>query len=184
MCDGRDLTAQRSHGLARGRSPRERPDQIQHPEGVPECDVSSTYLNLNAHVIFATKARAPMIADAWIQDLHGYLGGTLRGLGAIPIAVGGVSDHVHLLFGIKATHSIADLVREVKKASAVWGQQHYQAFRWQSGYAAFSVGHADVPRVAAYVGRQQAHHSTVSSAEELRQLLAELEIEHDERYFE
>lgn len=59
--------------------------------------MASTYLSLRAHVVFSTKNRAPLIKKAWRDDLHGCMGGILKNLGAIPIAIGGVDDHVHLL---------------------------------------------------------------------------------------
>jgi len=57
-----------------------------------------------------------MIDSAWRSRLQEYLGGTIRGLGGFPEEVGGVADHVHLLAGLKATHCLADVLRELKKA--------------------------------------------------------------------
>jgi len=151
---------------------------------VPESPVASTYLSLNVHVIFATKGRRPLIADEWRGDLHAYLGGTLRGLGAHPFAIGGVADHVHLLAGLRGIHAVADLVREVKKASSSWASARAPGFAWQEGYAALSVRAEDVCAVADYIGRQEEHHRRLSSAEELRQILAEAGVEVDERFFD
>lgn len=125
-----------------------------------------------------------MIGDAWRTDLHAYLGGTVRGLGASPVIVGGVADHVHILVGLRGNHAISDLVREVKKASTAWARQHYHAFAWQGGYGAFSIAFGDVPRVVAYIANQEEHHRTVSSADELRTIMAEFGVEFDEQYFE
>ena len=125
-----------------------------------------------------------MIDPNWGKDLHAYVGGTVRGLGATPFAVGGVADHVHVLAGLKATHNVADLVREVKKASSIWGAQRYHQFAWQAGYGAFSVGSRDLDAAVAYVNGQEEHHRTISSAEELRLLLAEHGVPLDERFFE
>lgn len=124
-----------------------------------------------------------MIASDWRPRLHAYLGGTLRGLGATPLAIGGVDDHVHLLVGIKATHAVADLVRETKKASTEWvrGEQGLRDFRWQEGYAALSVGSPEP--VVAYIANQEAHHRKLDSADELRALLEEAGVEIDPRYF-
>lgn len=82
--------------------------------------MSSTYLSLHYHLVFSTKNRDPFIALAWRARLHEYLGGTVAGLGGFPQGVGGVADHVHLLVGLKATHTLADFMRELKKASSVW----------------------------------------------------------------
>ncbi len=54
--------------------------------------VSATYINLAIHVVFATRGRMPKIADAWRQDLHAYIAGTLSGLGAEAVIVGGTMD--------------------------------------------------------------------------------------------
>ncbi len=59
--------------------------------------MGSTFCSLRAHIVFSTKERRPFIQDGWRSDLHRYLGGTSKGLKAIPEAIGGVADHVHLL---------------------------------------------------------------------------------------
>ena len=104
--------------------------------------MSSTYLSLHCHLVFSTKNRVPAIAADWQARLHEYLGGTIVGLGGFPQGVGGVADHVHLLVGLKATHCLADVLRELKKASSVWVHEQIglRSFAWQDGYAAFTVG--------------------------------------------
>ena len=64
----------------------------------------STFHSIHFHIVFSTKHRKPWIDDKWIGDLHGYLGGTVNGLGAAPLKIGGVADHVHMLVGCKTTH--------------------------------------------------------------------------------
>jgi putative transposase len=146
--------------------------------------MASTYLALNVHVIFATKGRAPVIADEWREDLHAYIGGTIRGLQAVPTIVGGVADHVHFLAGLRGTHAVADLVREIKKVSNQWAREKYRGFQWQDGYAALSVSPSEIDRVVAYIGNQDAHHRKLSSEDELRAILAEAGIEFKEKFFE
>jgi putative transposase len=144
----------------------------------------STYNSLTIHAVFATKHRAPMIDPAWVRDLHAYQVGILRNLGATPLAVGGVADHVHLLFGIRPSHSLADVIREVKRASSVWAAERYAPFKWQAGYGAFSVCYDRIPPLRAYIANQEEHHRQLSSEDELRALLAEHGVPVDERFFE
>ncbi|MBS1709153.1 MAG: transposase [Armatimonadetes bacterium] len=144
----------------------------------------ATYLSLFVHLVFATKGRVDVIRPEWRSDFHGYIGGTLRGLSAVPLAVGGVGDHVHALVGIRAAVTVADLVRETKKASTTWARQHYSGFAWQEGYGAFSVSRGDTDAVIAYILGQEEHHRRVSSSDELRALLAEFGVSFDERFFE
>jgi REP element-mobilizing transposase RayT len=78
----------------------------------------STHLCLDYHVVFSTKNREPWIGPAWRDELHGYVGGCVRELNGVPLAVGGIADHIHLLVGLKATHSLARVVQDIKRASS------------------------------------------------------------------
>jgi REP element-mobilizing transposase RayT len=78
----------------------------------------STYLSLHYHLVFSTKDRTPLIQRSWRPRLHESLGGTLAGLDGFPQGVGGTADHVHLIVGLKATHCLADFMRDLKKASS------------------------------------------------------------------
>jgi REP element-mobilizing transposase RayT len=80
--------------------------------------MSSTHLSLHYHIIFGTKNHEPLIAPTWRGKLHAYLSGIIRTLGGVPENIGGVSDHVHLLIGLRATHCLADVLRELKSVSS------------------------------------------------------------------
>ncbi len=125
-----------------------------------------------------------MIDKALQGELHAYIGGCIRGMGAKPIIVGGVEDHVHILVALRGNHAVGDLVREVKKATNSWMKQQNGAFSWQEGYGAFSVSPGDIPRTTAYIENQEEHHRALSSADELRTLMEEFGIEFDDRFFE
>jgi REP element-mobilizing transposase RayT len=148
--------------------------------------MSSTYLSLHYHLIFSTKDRRPFIAPAWCERLHEYLGGTIRGLDGFPEGVGGIADHVHLLVGLKATHCLADILRELKKASSAWVHDAIgePTFGWQDGYAAFTVSPTARSGVKAYIADQAAHHRKKSFREELKLLLQTAGVEYDERYLD
>src|SRR5262252_9364774 len=74
----------------------------------------STHTSLHCHIVFSTKERMAMISDEWRGRLHGYLGGIVNGLQAVPLAIGGVNDHVHLLARLKSSHRIDYFVRDLK----------------------------------------------------------------------
>ena len=144
-----------------------------------------SYASLHYHLVFATKERRPLIRDDWRPRLHEYLGGIVRGLGGFPEVAGGVADHVHLLVGLKPTHRLSDVLREVKSESSRWVHADLgeRGFQWQDGYAAFTVSASSRDGVRAYIANQQEHHRTRTSREELAQLLTKAGIEYDERYF-
>ena len=148
--------------------------------------MASTYLSLHYHLVFGTKNREPFIAAEWRPRLHEYLGGTISGLGGFPQGVGGVADHVHLLIALKATHCLADVLRELKKASSVWVHEQIglPAFAWQEGYAAFTVGAPARQEVQKYIANQEQHHRRKSFREELIEMLARAGIEYDPQYLD
>jgi REP element-mobilizing transposase RayT len=135
--------------------------------------MASTYLSLHYHIVFATKNREPIIRADWLPRLHEYLGGTLRGLGAFSEGIGGTQDHVHLLVSLKATHCLADVMRELKKASSVWVHDTLgeSRFAWQEGYAAFTVSATALDAVRRYIANQENHHREKSFREELVEML-------------
>jgi putative transposase len=148
--------------------------------------VSSTYLSLHYHLVFSTKHREPTIDASWRGRLHDYLGGTIRGLGGFSEGVGGEADHVHLLVGLKATHCLADIMRELKKVSSVWTHEQIglKSFAWQEGYAAFTVSPTSRPAVREYIARQVEHHSRQSYRDELIEMLERAGVEYDPRYLD
>jgi REP element-mobilizing transposase RayT len=148
--------------------------------------MGSTYLSLHYHLVFGTKNREPLIDSRWRSRLHEYLGGTVSGLGGIPDGIGGVADHVHLLVGLKATHCLADVLRELKKASSVWVHETigFPPFAWQEGYAAFTVSATAREAVQKYIANQEEHHRARSFREELIDLHNKAGIEFDPKYLD
>ena len=146
----------------------------------------STYTSLHYHIVFSTKGREPWIEASWRARLHEYLGGTLVGLGASSEIVGGIADHVHLLVTLKATHCLADFLREVKKASSVWVHDEMKraGFAWQEGYAAFTVSPSARESVRGYIAHQTEHHRKRSFREELVEMLGKVGVKYDARYLD
>ncbi len=146
----------------------------------------STYLSLHYHIVFGTKDRVPIIDSACRSRLHEYLGGTIRGLRGFPEEVGGVADHVHLLASLKATHCLADVLRELKKASSMWVHEEVRIshFAWQEGYAAFTVSATARESVRRYIVNQEEHHRWRTFRDEVVEMLEKAGIAYDPKYLE
>jgi putative transposase len=144
----------------------------------------STHLSLHCHLIFSTKDRRRLIADDWRERLHAYLGGAVRGCGGVAESIGGINDHVHLLMGLRATHRLADVLREIKASSSEWVHQKIglRAFAWQEGYGAFTVSASQLAAVKSYIARQEEHHRRRTFQEEYLQLLRQSGVAIDEKY--
>jgi len=148
--------------------------------------MSSIHLALYIHLVFSTKGQARTIDPAWQPQLHEHLGGVARKLGCEPIAVGGVSDHVHLLLSFRETHIISDLTDDLKTAASDWVHAEIgdPDFAWQEGSGAFGVSFSQLPTVSRYISDQEEYHRTRSYEDEFRELVAHAEVEFDARYLE
>jgi REP element-mobilizing transposase RayT len=144
----------------------------------------STHLSLHYHMIFSTKDRVALIHKDWRHRLHAYLGGIINDLGGVPETIGGLEDHVHLLIGLRATHCVADVLREVKSASSKGVHEEMQKplFSWQDGYGAFTVSASQINAVKEYIARQEEHHRKKTYQEEYLDFLIQSGVEYDERY--
>ncbi len=144
----------------------------------------STHTNLHYHLVFSTKDRAPLIGQDWRDKLHAYLGGIVRNLNGVALAVGGTEDHAHLLVGLKPTHRLADALRDIKQGSSEWVHKELcrRSFAWQPGYGAYTVSPSNVERVRHYVLHQDEHHRHKTFQEEYVEMLRTGGIEYDERF--
>lgn len=147
--------------------------------------MAHTFTNILIHAVFSTSGRAPLLADAIRPHAHAYIGGILRELHAIPIAIGGTADHVHLLTRMPTDLAISECMRVVKTNSSRWLKQRWPqrgAFAWQGGYGAFSVSESRRSAVIRYIHEQAQHHRRISFQEEFLTLLRKHSVEFDERY--
>jgi putative transposase len=142
--------------------------------------VSHTYTANYFHCIFSTKERKDLIPDNLRPELWAYLGGIAKNLGIVPVAIGGTSNHAHLLLGLKPNMNVAETVQRLKANSSRWMGEHGLSFEWQKGYAALSVSPSLVGSVRAYVLNQEEHHRKRSFEEEFLALLRKAGIAHDE----
>src|SRR3569832_251966 len=81
--------------------------------------------NVLVHLVFSTKNREPQISSEIRDELNAYVTGVLRNTGCRPIAIGGVEDHMHLLFAISRTITIAQITEKIKTSSAKWAKDNW-----------------------------------------------------------
>jgi putative transposase len=147
--------------------------------------VSQSYTNLIYHLIFSTKDRRPLITNVCEPRLYDYIGGTIRGLGGVSLALNGTEDHVHLLTKLPPNKALSDILRDLKANASGWMHNLFpevKEFSWQRGYGAFTVSQSNVEEVKRYVSQQKEHHARVSFRDEFIQFLRVNGIEYDERY--
>jgi REP element-mobilizing transposase RayT len=117
--------------------------------------------------------------------MHAYVGGICKTLDSMPIIIGGVADHVHILCQVSKNFAISKILAELKRVSSIWIKTKggmLTKFHWQNGYGAFSIGRSEIGAVEAYIKEQEKHHQKKTFQEEFRAFLIDYGIEFDERY--
>ena len=144
-----------------------------------------SFAQLYVHLIFSTKNRKPFLDDEVRSRVHGYLATVIRNLDSPYVVVGGVADHVHILFDMGKMHAPVEFVEQVKRESSKFVKTlgpRYEKFYWQRGYGMFSVSPTHLASAEQYVRQQEEHHRTKTFQEEFREFLKRYRIEYDEQY--
>jgi REP element-mobilizing transposase RayT len=117
---------------------------------------------LYVHLVWATWDRLPLVTPAIRVRLVAALEAKCRALRCPPLAIGCVSDHVHVLAELHPTVPVATLVKELKGSSSHLVTSAIAPgfpFKWQGSYGAFSVSTEGLPAVRDYVNGQDEHHA-------------------------
>ena len=147
--------------------------------------MSNTYTQIHIQTVFAVKYKEALISPEWSERLYKYMASIINNQGHKTLAIGGVANHVHLLFGFRPTQALSSLMLRVKRETSEWINKerltNFQ-FRWQEGYGAFSYSKSHVPGVILYILKQEKHHAKRSFREEYLDMLRKNEVEFDEPY--
>ena len=148
-----------------------------------------TYCSITYQIVFSTKYRKPCLIKAHRPRLYKSMHGILQKHKCLTYRIGGVADHVHLVFSLHRSVALADLVKALKLGCLAHDRREnlFPAFRgWQNGYAAFTYSAEAIPNLVDYVKRQEEHHrrSGMSFRGELIGMLEREGVEYDERYLE
>jgi REP element-mobilizing transposase RayT len=147
--------------------------------------VPQSFACLHHHLIFSTRNRHPLIAEALQPRLYEYIGGILRESKCCLVAAGGMPDHIHLLIDLSRELTIAEAVRLVKSNSSKWIHETFpdqKAFAWQTGYGALAVSYSNLESVKRYLASQAEHHRKLTFQEEFLAFLNRHKIPYEERY--
>ena len=147
--------------------------------------MSDSYTNLLYHIVFSTKDRRPFITSEHEVQLYDYLGGIVRSVGGISLALNGTEDHIHLLAKLRPDRAFSDVLRDLKANATGWMHDVFPSlkhFCWQRGYGAFTVSQSNVREVSRYIAGQKEHHRKISFRDEFIQFLQANGIDYNEQF--
>jgi putative transposase len=145
----------------------------------------STYTSILYQVVFSTKHRKPVLTKPNRARLFRHIMGILQDKRCHLYQVNGVEDHIHIVFALHPSISLAGLVKDIKLSTnrLIKEEGLFPGFEgWQEGYGAFTYSHEAKENLIRYVKRQEQHHSKVSSLDELIAYLKDQQIEYDPKY--
>ena len=147
--------------------------------------MANTYTQIHIQAVFSVQNRECIIQNIWKDELYKYITGIIQNNDHKLLAINGMPDHVHILFGLRPSQSISDLMQDIKGSSSKWinNKKFVRGkFSWQEGYGAFSYSKTDLPNVIQYINNQAIHHRGITFAEEYLEMLKKFEIDYDYRY--
>ena len=147
--------------------------------------MANTYTQIHIQSVFAVQNRNCVIGKAWKEELYKYITGIIQNHNHKVLAINGMPDHVHNLFGFRPTQSLSDLMQDIKGDSSKWINTKgflRSKFSWQEGYGAFSYSKSHVNNVIRYIQNQEEHHRKKTFNEEYLDMLRKFEIDFNEAY--
>ncbi len=145
----------------------------------------NTYTQIHIHGVFSVQNRLSLISGTWKNELYQYITGIVQHNGHKLLSIGGMPDHIHILFGMRPTQSLSDLMQDIKASSSGWiNKQGFikGKFSWQEGYGAFSYARSQLPGVIKYIQTQERHHVQKTFLEEYKGILKSFGTTYDERF--
>ena len=141
--------------------------------------MAHTYTQNLIHLVFSTKGRRPLIPANKQKDLWRYIVGIGVNEKIRIITVGGMRDHVHVLFDLPKTMPLMKAAQVIKANSSRWMRMNDRRFSWQESYGAFGVSESAREAVIRYIDNQPAHHAKRTFEDEYVALLKKHRVEYD-----
>lgn len=145
----------------------------------------NTYTQIYIQLVFAVKHRQALIQQQFRDELYKYITGIFKNKNQKMLAINGMTDHIHIFFGMTPDIRLSDLVRDVKSDSSLFVNEKKLSkfkFHWQERYGAFSYSQSQKLEVIHYIMNQGEHHRKKTFREEYINFLKKFNVEYNEKY--
>ena len=147
--------------------------------------MSTTYTQLLIHIVLVVRNRSALINLDWEENLYRYINVAMNDMDSKPLAVNGMPDHVHILALQNKNVGLSRIIQRIKINTTNWINKNRFTkgkFRWQQGYAAFSVSRSKLGVVRNYIINQKAHHKNETFPEEFKRIMMERDLYYKQKY--
>ncbi|MGC4046720.1 MAG: IS200/IS605 family transposase [Armatimonas sp.] len=134
------------------------------------------------HFVWAVKQHVDNIPPELERPVHRIISSEVEHLKGKVVAIGGMSDHIHLLVQMPGSTNPSLLIKQVKGVTSAFindnRREFTEHFRWQDGYGCFSIGtdEESLTRVTSYIHHQKEHHTNNTLISQWEQTGEEIEI--------
>lgn len=87
--------------------------------------MANTYTQIHIQTVFAVQNRQSLIKPEWKNELYKYITGIVQNYNHKVLQINGMPDHIHILFGMRPTQSLSDLMKQLKQDSSKWINKCY-----------------------------------------------------------
>ena len=119
------------------------------------------YVKIIIHAVWGTKNRTPFLSKEIKEKVIEHIRQNAKAKGIYIDRINGHTEHLHVLIGFKANMSISKVMQLIKGESAYWINKvklTKSKFEWEDEYYAGSISESILPKVRAYIDRQEEHH--------------------------
>ena len=123
--------------------------------------VNMSKVNNHIHAIINTYCRHMTIDSDHAESLYRFIWALLRDRSCHLYRIGGIENHIHILFDLDPRHALMDVMRDIKRESSKWMKSSglFSSFEgWGKEYFACGCSHEGLNAVIEYVKRQREHH--------------------------
>ena len=79
--------------------------------------MANTYTQIHIQAVFAVQNRDCIIQRDWKDELYKYITRIVQNNKHKMLAINGMPDHVHILFGFRPSQSLSGLMQDIKDNS-------------------------------------------------------------------
>lgn len=136
--------------------------------------MAQTVIQNLLHIVITTREQKDLIPKEHEKAILNHISQIFGRHQTHVLAIGAHLNHIHIVCNLSKVIALAYLIREAKSGSERWIIKEFQDlkdFKWQDGYAAFSLNPTEVDPLIEIVNNQHEYHKGYSFEEEYHTLL-------------
>ena len=136
--------------------------------------MSQHYVSQIIHALWSTKHQKPYLTPLLSDELYPFISALLKRYEGRLFCIGGINDHIHVLFHQSPKFSLSEVIKEIKSKSSKWLSSKgskLRSFGWQEGYTAFSVDSKRIDHACQYIRSEEQRHRQKNFQDELKNIL-------------